>query len=222
MLTAFAILTDGLVYAAYLFLVAVGLTPDLRGDEDPQCHPRLVLRLRRLWRGDARSASISSAAGRPRAASCSWCWSRWRSGSCSASCSSAAAAARLRQGRGDRRARHLCRLPDPRRRDRADLGHRVPIRSISRWSPPATSRSAIWCCPATTSVWSRSRRVVAIGAYWALKHTRYGRLLTVVIFDRETAAAFGINVTVVLHRDLRASARCWARSAARSWRRRFR
>lgn len=34
-------------------------------------------------------------------------------------------------------------------------------------------------------------------AYWALKFTRYGRLLTVVIFDRETAAAFGINVTVV-------------------------
>jgi branched-chain amino acid transport system permease protein len=33
--------------------------------------------------------------------------------------------------------------------------------------------------------------------YWGLKHTRYGRLLTVVIFDRETAAAFGINVTVV-------------------------
>jgi branched-chain amino acid transport system permease protein len=35
-----------------------------------------------------------------------------------------------------------------------------------------------------------------LGAY-ALKYTRYGRLLTVVIFDRETAAAFGINVTVV-------------------------
>lgn len=34
-------------------------------------------------------------------------------------------------------------------------------------------------------------------AYWALKYTRYGRLLTTVIFDRETAAAFGINVTVV-------------------------
>ena len=34
-------------------------------------------------------------------------------------------------------------------------------------------------------------------AYWALKFTRYGRLLTVVIFDRETAAAFGINVTLV-------------------------
>ena len=39
--------------------------------------------------------------------------------------------------------------------------------------------------------------LVAILSYWALKHTRYGRLLTVVIFNRETAAAFGINVTVV-------------------------
>jgi branched-chain amino acid transport system permease protein len=34
-------------------------------------------------------------------------------------------------------------------------------------------------------------------AYWALKFTRYGRLLTTVIFDRETAAAFGINVTMI-------------------------
>ncbi|HET9716063.1 MAG TPA: branched-chain amino acid ABC transporter permease [Pseudolabrys sp.] len=33
--------------------------------------------------------------------------------------------------------------------------------------------------------------------YWALKFTRYGRLLATVIFDRETAAAFGINVTLV-------------------------
>jgi branched-chain amino acid transport system permease protein len=34
-------------------------------------------------------------------------------------------------------------------------------------------------------------------AFWLLKFTRYGRLLTTVIFDRETAAAFGINVTLV-------------------------
>lgn len=33
--------------------------------------------------------------------------------------------------------------------------------------------------------------------YWALKFTRYGRLLTAVIFDREMAAAFGVNVTLV-------------------------
>jgi len=38
---------------------------------------------------------------------------------------------------------------------------------------------------------------LAAFGYWALKYTRYGRLLTVVIFDRETAAAFGVNVTVV-------------------------
>jgi len=38
---------------------------------------------------------------------------------------------------------------------------------------------------------------VAALAYWSLKYTRYGRLLTTVIYDRETAAAFGINVTLV-------------------------
>jgi len=43
--------------------------------------------------------------------------------------------------------------------------------------------------------------VIACGlaalAHWGLKFTRYGRLLTTVIFDRETAAAFGINVGLV-------------------------
>jgi branched-chain amino acid transport system permease protein len=38
---------------------------------------------------------------------------------------------------------------------------------------------------------------IATLAYWSLKFTRYGRLLTTVIYDRETAAAFGINVTLV-------------------------
>jgi branched-chain amino acid transport system permease protein len=38
---------------------------------------------------------------------------------------------------------------------------------------------------------------LAAASYWALKFTRYGRLLTAVIYDRETAAAFGVNVTVV-------------------------
>lgn len=38
---------------------------------------------------------------------------------------------------------------------------------------------------------------LALSVYWALKYTRYGRLLTAVIFDRETAAAFGINVTLI-------------------------
>jgi branched-chain amino acid transport system permease protein len=39
--------------------------------------------------------------------------------------------------------------------------------------------------------------VVAVGASWALNATRWGRLLTVVIFDRETAAVFGVNVRLV-------------------------
>jgi branched-chain amino acid transport system permease protein len=39
--------------------------------------------------------------------------------------------------------------------------------------------------------------VLALVASFALRHTRYGRLLTVVIFDRELAAAFGINVSVM-------------------------
>jgi branched-chain amino acid transport system permease protein len=39
--------------------------------------------------------------------------------------------------------------------------------------------------------------LVAVGAYWALNYTRWGRLLTVVIFDRETAAVFGVNVGLV-------------------------
>ena len=36
--------------------------------------------------------------------------------------------------------------------------------------------------------------LLAVAAGWALRRTRAGRLLTAVIFDRETAAAFGINV----------------------------
>jgi len=39
--------------------------------------------------------------------------------------------------------------------------------------------------------------LVAAGASFALKYTRWGRVLTVVIFDRELAAAFGINVSLV-------------------------
>ena len=38
---------------------------------------------------------------------------------------------------------------------------------------------------------------LAAFGYWALKFTRYGKLLTVVIFDREVAAAYGINVKVI-------------------------
>ena len=39
--------------------------------------------------------------------------------------------------------------------------------------------------------------VLAAATYVGLRRTRAGRLLTAVIYDRETAAAFGVNVTVV-------------------------
>jgi branched-chain amino acid transport system permease protein len=39
--------------------------------------------------------------------------------------------------------------------------------------------------------------LAAVVAHWAINFTRWGRLLSVVIFDRETAAAFGINVRLV-------------------------
>ena len=39
--------------------------------------------------------------------------------------------------------------------------------------------------------------LVAAAASFALRYTRWGRLLTVVIFDRELAACFGVNVSLV-------------------------
>lgn len=39
--------------------------------------------------------------------------------------------------------------------------------------------------------------LLALAGSFILKHTRWGRLLTVVIFDREVAASFGINVSRV-------------------------
>ena len=39
--------------------------------------------------------------------------------------------------------------------------------------------------------------LLACAVSFVLHHTRWGRLLTVVIFDREVAAAFGINVSLV-------------------------
>ena len=74
--TAFAILTDGLVYAAYLFLVAVGLTLIFG-----------VMKILNVTHGSfyafgaygaATAVGVYSTAGcRMPAASCSWSGSRW-------------------------------------------------------------------------------------------------------------------------------------------------
>jgi branched-chain amino acid transport system permease protein len=39
--------------------------------------------------------------------------------------------------------------------------------------------------------------LVAIGAWWGLNRTRWGKLLVAVIYDREMSTALGINVTAV-------------------------
>jgi branched-chain amino acid transport system permease protein len=39
--------------------------------------------------------------------------------------------------------------------------------------------------------------LLAFGAWYTIKRTRFGRMLMAVLYDRETAAAFGVNVTKV-------------------------
>ena len=95
-------------------------------------------------------------------------------------------------------------------------GTDVPTAPTSRWSPPAISRSAISSSRTTTSVWSRSRPLRRRLRYWALKtyplrppaHRRdlRSRNRGRVRHQRHPG----------LHGHLRASERCWARSAAPS------
>src|SRR6478752_2548885 len=115
MLTAFAVLTDGLVYAAYLFLVAVGLSLIFG-----------VMKILNVTHGSFYAFGAYGAA--------------------------IAAGAYFNQ------------------------------------DYPAAGGLLLMCVVAI---------VLAFVASYALRHTRYGRLLTVVIFDRELAAAFGINVQVM-------------------------
>jgi len=39
--------------------------------------------------------------------------------------------------------------------------------------------------------------LLAVGAWYAIRRTRFGRMLMAILYDRETAAAFGVNVTRV-------------------------
>ena len=106
------------------------------------------------------------------------------------------AALDVRQGRDRAAADHLRGLPDPGRRDQADLGRRHRGWCPSRTRCPATSRSAALRLPgATTCCSSPSRCVTGLSSLsWALYCTRQGKLLLAVIHDREISAAMGINV----------------------------
>ena len=183
MLTAFAILTDGLVYAAYLFIVAVGLT--------------LIFGVMKILNVTHGSFYAFGAYGAATAVGIYTNWrlaggarlpvhaagSRWRSASSWASCSSAAScAASTARTKWSIVLVTYAAVPHSRGRHRADLGPAILRAPISRWSRPAASTSAISCCRTTISAWSRIAAGLAGFAYWALKYTRYGRLLTAVIY----------------------------------------
>ena len=51
--------------------------------------------------------------------------------------------------------------------------------------------------------------LLAIAASYAIKKTTFGRLLTAVIYDRETAAAFGVDVSAGLYGDLSGRRGAW-------------
>ena len=195
-LTAFAILTDGLVYAAYLFIVAIGLTLIFG-----------VMKILNVTHGSfyafgaygaATAVGIySSRLAGGAAASCSWCCWRWRSASCSA----------LVLERG------ILRLVYGKDEVVIVLVTYAAFLILEDvivliWGPrsyaayqPMVAAGNIEVGDLVLSNYDIGLVALAAAlaalAYWALKFTRYGRLLTVVIFDRETAAAFGINVTLV-------------------------
>ena len=197
MLTAFAILSDGLVYAAYLFLVAVGLTLIFG-----------VMKILNVTHGSfyafgaygaATAVGIYVERGWPDAGGFLFM---------------------VLAGDGDRardRLRARARRAAPGLRQDEVVIVLVTYAAfliledviVLIWGPrsyarlPADGRRRQYRHRRSDAVELRhrlsscSRRWSPSLSYWALKYTRYGRLLTVVIFDRETAAAFGINVTVV-------------------------
>ena len=196
MLTAFAILTDGLVYAAYLFIVAIGLTLIFG-----------VMKILNVTHGSfyafgaygaATAVGIYANSGWPAAIGFLLM---------------IAFAMAIGMVLGVILERGLLRLVYGRDEVIAVLVTYAAFLiledviiliwgpgSYSAWQPMVAAGN-ISVGPLILSNYDIILVAIAAGlavlAYWALNFTRYGRLLTVVIFDRETAAAFGINVTVI-------------------------
>ena len=196
MLTAFAILTDGLVYAAYLFIVAIGLTLIFG-----------VMKILNVTHGSfyafgaygaATAVGIYANSGWPAAIGFLLM---------------IAFAMAIGMVLGVILERGLLRLVYGRDEVIAVLVTYAAFLiledviiliwgpgSYSAWQPMVAAGN-ISVGPLILSNYDIILVAIAAGlavlTYWALNFTRYGRLLTVVIFDRETAAAFGINVTVI-------------------------
>ncbi len=196
MLTAFAILTDGLVYAAYLFIVAIGLTLIFG-----------VMKILNVTHGSfyafgaygaATAVGIYANAGLPAAVGFLLM---------------VVFAMAIGMVLGAILERGLLRLVYGRDEVIAVLVTYAAFLiledviiliwgpgSYSAWQPMVAAGN-VSVGPLILSNYDIILVAIAAGlamlAYWALNFTRYGRLLTVVIFDRETAAAFGINVTAI-------------------------
>lgn len=196
MLTAFAILTDGLVYAAYLFIVAIGLTLIFG-----------VMKILNVTHGSfyafgaygaATAVGIYANAGLPAAIGFLFM---------------VAFAMAIGMVLGVVLERGLLRLVYGRDEVIAVLVTYAAFLILEDviiliWGPgsyaawqPMVAAGNVSVGALVLSNYDIILVAIAAGlavlAYWALNFTRYGRLLTVVIFDRETAAAFGVNVTVI-------------------------
>ncbi|MGA7972814.1 MAG: branched-chain amino acid ABC transporter permease [Pseudolabrys sp.] len=196
MLTAFAIMTDGLVYAAYLFIVAIGLTLIFG-----------VMKILNVTHGSfyafgaygaATAVGIYANSGLPAAIGFLFMVTL-------AMAIGAVLGVILERG--------LLRLVYGRDEVIAVLVTYAAFliledvivliwgpRSYGAWQPMVAAGS-IDVGALTLSNYDIILVAIAAGlallSYWALNFTRYGRLLTAVIFDRETASAFGVNVTVI-------------------------
>lgn len=196
MLTAFAILTDGLVYAAYLFIVAIGLTLIFG-----------VMKILNVTHGSfyafgaygaATAVGIYANSGWPAAIGFLLM---------------VAFAMAIGMVLGVILERGLLRLVYGRDEVIAVLVTYAAFLILEDviiliWGPgsygawqPMVAAGNVSVGPLILSNYDIILVAIAAGlavlTYWALNFTRYGRLLTVVIFDRETAAAFGVNVTVI-------------------------
>ncbi|HZD90024.1 MAG TPA: branched-chain amino acid ABC transporter permease [Pseudolabrys sp.] len=196
MLTAFAILTDGLVYAAYLFIVAIGLTLIFG-----------VMKILNVTHGSfyafgaygaATAVGIYANSGLPAALGFLFML---------------LLAMAIGMVLGVILERGLLRLVYGRDEVIAVLVTYAAFliledviiliwgpRSYSAWQPMVAAGN-VEVGALILSNYDIILVAIAAGlavlAYWALNFTRYGRLLKAVIFDRETAAAFGVNVTVI-------------------------
>jgi branched-chain amino acid transport system permease protein len=196
LLTTFAILTDGLVYAAYLFLVAVGLTLIFG-----------VMKILNVTHGSfyafgaygaASAAGVYYASGLPEAFGV---------------LAMALAAMAIGVLIGFVLERSILRLVYGKDEVVVVLVTYAAFLILEDvivlvWGPRSYAAYQPLIAAGNTEVGDLAlsnydiglvilAAVVAAASYWTLKFTRYGRLLTAVIFDREIAAAFGVNVTAV-------------------------